>query len=492
MAKQVIPGVGNLNAKALILGAYPGAEDNETGVPFSGASGELLKRLLTDNLGFNVEEDFFITNSVMCSPPEGHSVTQGELNNCFKNLEFILSQMPNLQIVVTFGRLPLRQIEGKESVLSLRQGSLGRVTINPMDHLTEAKTVYTLALKNPSYIMRLENSYGEQRAYKEYISQLNFLRDVYDNIDATSFDYIYDYSIIESEKDAWDFLDFMMSGEVSEFGFDFETTGIRPRQTNPIMAAFSWEERKAVVLPLLYCFDNTKETYVHGKKGFLLPEKYKFEPVFSPEFEQAWFEKARPLFDSEVKTGWTERPDITVWNFQFEDGVFRSKYGYPLVPTQRQLELAGHPDVIPADGMTFMRLANSTLNSMSLDSVLHWTIPVEAETKAAGQRGVTTSDLEEYGFGSLSRFTSAGAKDDILRMIKDYDELEKEEKKYVDSFYDKEHGVFFYDDLVERACFDADVELRLAKRAGDLVYASHSEATMSGIMRDHIRDLYGW
>src|SRR5574343_1658186 len=47
-APRIVKGEGPRNAKIVIVGEYPSAEDTQRGRPFAGSSGEVLSRMLHD------------------------------------------------------------------------------------------------------------------------------------------------------------------------------------------------------------------------------------------------------------------------------------------------------------------------------------------------------------------------------------------------------------------------------------------------------------
>lgn len=59
---------GNPHAKLLIVGEAPGPQENEQGKPFVGKSGQLLDQILAA-VGFDSNQDVFISNSVFRMPP---------------------------------------------------------------------------------------------------------------------------------------------------------------------------------------------------------------------------------------------------------------------------------------------------------------------------------------------------------------------------------------------------------------------------------------
>jgi len=77
---QTVFGVGNQNAEWMIVGEAPGADEDQQGEPFVGASGQLLNNMLKA-LGLQ-REQVFITNIIKCHPPENRNPHVDELAQC--------------------------------------------------------------------------------------------------------------------------------------------------------------------------------------------------------------------------------------------------------------------------------------------------------------------------------------------------------------------------------------------------------------------------
>ena len=67
-AKHGVPGEGPINAKVMLIGQNPGAEEDEQGRPFVGRAGKFLTKTLAE---FGIKrEDLFITNIVKHVSPK--------------------------------------------------------------------------------------------------------------------------------------------------------------------------------------------------------------------------------------------------------------------------------------------------------------------------------------------------------------------------------------------------------------------------------------
>lgn len=77
---QVVIGSGPTDARLVIVGEAPGAQEDATGTPFVGRSGQLLDRLLSE-AGLQREE-VAVLNTVKCRPPGNRVPTRLETANC--------------------------------------------------------------------------------------------------------------------------------------------------------------------------------------------------------------------------------------------------------------------------------------------------------------------------------------------------------------------------------------------------------------------------
>jgi len=112
-----VPGFGDLNAKIMIIGLAPAAHGGtRTGRAFTGdKSGDFLFKCLhsakisnhsfsnhiNDGLQLN---STYITNILKCVPP-GDKPLSNELNNCANYFDKEISNLKNLKVIVTLGKV---------------------------------------------------------------------------------------------------------------------------------------------------------------------------------------------------------------------------------------------------------------------------------------------------------------------------------------------------------------------------------------------------
>jgi uracil-DNA glycosylase family 4 len=77
---------GNPQASIMLIGEGPGAQEDETGIPFVGRAGQLLTQILA-SVGIERPNDIYICNTVKCRPPQNRKPEPAEMSACFPYLE---------------------------------------------------------------------------------------------------------------------------------------------------------------------------------------------------------------------------------------------------------------------------------------------------------------------------------------------------------------------------------------------------------------------
>lgn len=96
-AKKPVAGAGNPSADIVFIGEAPGKKEDETGLPFIGASGKFLDELLSS---IKIKrEEVYITSIVKYRPPENRDPTQKEKDDCKEWLHEQLNCIHPLLIV---------------------------------------------------------------------------------------------------------------------------------------------------------------------------------------------------------------------------------------------------------------------------------------------------------------------------------------------------------------------------------------------------------
>jgi DNA polymerase len=78
---QVVFSDGNRDARLMVVGEAPGAQEDRTGLPFVGPAGKLLDLLLA-TIGLSRAESVYICNVIKCRPPENRNPRPDEIEAC--------------------------------------------------------------------------------------------------------------------------------------------------------------------------------------------------------------------------------------------------------------------------------------------------------------------------------------------------------------------------------------------------------------------------
>jgi len=139
---KTVPGVGNCNAKVMVIGEAPGKNEAEQGEPFVGRSGNLLTNIL--EAAQMPRQSVFITNILKCRPPGNRDPLPEEAANCRKFLDLQIRTI-DPEWILCFGRISsvfLLEHEPGTSIGSLR-GTI---------HEYQGKKV--ICTYHPSYLLR--------------------------------------------------------------------------------------------------------------------------------------------------------------------------------------------------------------------------------------------------------------------------------------------------------------------------------------------------
>lgn len=98
---RVVPGDGSLTADIMFIGEAPGYHEDQQGIPFVGASGQYLERLL-GMIGLK-RQDVFIANVIKCRPPNNRDPLPEELDACKAFLDRQI-EIINPVLIATLGR----------------------------------------------------------------------------------------------------------------------------------------------------------------------------------------------------------------------------------------------------------------------------------------------------------------------------------------------------------------------------------------------------
>jgi uracil-DNA glycosylase len=142
---QVVFGSGSSSADLMFVGEAPGFHEDKQGVPFVGAAGQLLGKLL-NGIGLT-REDVFVANVLKCRPPGNRDPQPEEIEACESHL-FRQIELIQPKVIATLGNFATKLLSGKPVGITRVHGmeqevTLGssRVLLYPLFH--PAAALYT-------------------------------------------------------------------------------------------------------------------------------------------------------------------------------------------------------------------------------------------------------------------------------------------------------------------------------------------------------------
>jgi uracil-DNA glycosylase len=117
---NVVFGMGCPTADLMFVGEGPGEQEDRQGLPFVGRSGQLLDRLVLEEMGLT-RQSVYIANTTKCRPPGNRDPLPDELEACWPYLEEQL-ELIDPKVVVTLGNFATRQLLGTTEPISRLRG----------------------------------------------------------------------------------------------------------------------------------------------------------------------------------------------------------------------------------------------------------------------------------------------------------------------------------------------------------------------------------
>ena len=152
---------GSPEAKILLIGEAPGADEDATGIPFVGRAGKLLTNLIEES-GLSRQNDFYICNTVKCRPPENRVPADEEKKICE---QFLLSQIKivNPKLIVLCGATSAKSFLGNKIKISQIRGQWFKLFDN----------IDTTVIFHPSYLLR---NHSEKEGSPRWLTKQDLLK----------------------------------------------------------------------------------------------------------------------------------------------------------------------------------------------------------------------------------------------------------------------------------------------------------------------------
>ncbi len=149
--KNGVFGDGNVNARLVFVGEAPGFEEDLQGLPFVGAAGKLLTKII-EAMGFK-RGDVYICNVLKCRPPQNRSPLPSEIVACQdylnKQLEIIKPK-----VICALGKFSAQLLTNSEEPISRLRG-----------RFFDYQGIKLMPTFHPAYLLR--NSSGKKLVWQD-------------------------------------------------------------------------------------------------------------------------------------------------------------------------------------------------------------------------------------------------------------------------------------------------------------------------------------
>jgi len=144
-SEKIVLGDGNINSPIMLVGEAPGVEEDNLGLTFLGAVGDLLKKML---IAINIKkENIYSTYAVNFRPPEDRKPSSTEIKRYSQFLQNHISIIKP-KIIILMGSTAMESLTGLNSKISIERGKWKEVIVKD--------TTYNVIVTfNPSYLLRV-------------------------------------------------------------------------------------------------------------------------------------------------------------------------------------------------------------------------------------------------------------------------------------------------------------------------------------------------
>lgn len=147
--QKVVFGSGNPDADLMFIGEAPGADEDRQGLPFVGAAGELLTRIIAAME--MTRDEVYIANVIKCRPPGNRDPQPDEVAACRGYLERQIA-LVRPRLIVVLGRIAAQTLLGTDSPIGQMRGRWYSVQGVPaMITYHPAALLRNPALKRPTW-----------------------------------------------------------------------------------------------------------------------------------------------------------------------------------------------------------------------------------------------------------------------------------------------------------------------------------------------------
>jgi DNA polymerase len=165
--KNVVFGVGNINAELMFIGEAPGADEDEQGEPFVGKAGQLLTKII-QTMGLS-RETVYIANILKCRPDTpGQSAgnrkpTPEEMQTCIPYLHQQIDLI-RPKVIVALGATAVEGVLGKTIGITRLRGQWRTYRGTPL-----------MPTYHPAYLLRNQALSEKRRVWEDMLQVMQKL-----------------------------------------------------------------------------------------------------------------------------------------------------------------------------------------------------------------------------------------------------------------------------------------------------------------------------
>ncbi|HXE43311.1 MAG TPA: uracil-DNA glycosylase, partial [Candidatus Baltobacteraceae bacterium] len=165
--KNVVFGVGNLDAQLMFVGEAPGADEDKQGEPFVGAAGQLLTKIIQAT-GLS-RSDVYIANILKCRPDTpgqssgNRKPTPEEMQTC---IPYLHEQIDLIQpkVIVALGATAVEGLLGKTVGITKLRGNWQTYRNTPL-----------MPTFHPSYLLRNQAMSEKRKVWEDMLAVMEKL-----------------------------------------------------------------------------------------------------------------------------------------------------------------------------------------------------------------------------------------------------------------------------------------------------------------------------
>ena len=168
-SSQIVFGNGDINSPIMIIGGVPNIEDDVSGKVFSGADGELLKKMLS---AINITiENIYLTYAINFRPFDDRKPSSTEIKRYSDFLKKHINII-NPQLIIIMGSIAMESLTGINAKISVERG-IWKETIIQNDNYNLIVTF------DSSYLLRIpenkKHAWEDLKKIRNKIDQLKLI-----------------------------------------------------------------------------------------------------------------------------------------------------------------------------------------------------------------------------------------------------------------------------------------------------------------------------